>query len=84
MYDNVTEYESLKQLMLSQDFSFKESTDAEGRIYALHVSWFDEAPNVDFIDWDTITCVICLGNVAYEAASNFVAVNPYIDNVFVI
>lgn len=86
VYNDITQYEQLRELMKAQDFTFKESSceDTEGRIYSLHVSWFDEAPDVNFIEWETITCIICLGEIAYDAVTDFVNVNPYIENVFMV
>ena len=83
IYDDTINFKDVKQQLQDDDFTFIDCEGDSGRLYALHVDSFDYLNDAtyDYIDWNTITITICLGEYAYTMGMAFFQANPGIEQV---
>lgn len=71
LYRSEDEFLCLRKLMEDQDYSFWSRDHENARIYSWSTSSIGD--NMDAIDWDTISAIICLDEEAMEIAKQISA-----------
>jgi hypothetical protein len=86
IYDDEDVYKRVKHECEEYDFTFVDDETGSGRIYGLHVDTFDslDKPTLNYIDWNTINIVLCLGERSYEIGQYFFQANAFIDSVYIL
>lgn len=82
IYDTIDVFENLKTRMIKNDYTFS-TCEQDGRIYALHVDYFDacSSPEDQHINWDSINVVLCMGEESFKVGWYLSQANDFIEHV---
>lgn len=83
IYDDPYEFSCLRESMEKEQYTFADDLlTSNGRIYALHVDWFEDSIGCNHIEWDSINTVICIGPSSSYMGNLFADKNLYVENLF--
>lgn len=86
IYDDSVQFDTIRDIMTQKEYTFCTSSN-DGRMYALHVDYFDDSITTNaldldkHIDWNSINMVLCMGEDSYEIGCYLSQANDFIEHV---